>query len=451
MDLHRRSILSGALVAVSLPVGVAGRRTDGEWPLVRFDETNAGYAPIEAGPGEGVAHRWTTDLPHAGGSPVVRDSSIFVGTDRGTVHAFDADDGTELWQVDLTDGATVRCSVVDDALYATTGDDGEGIVWTIDPTDGSERRFAAGFAAPLSPITADGSHLVVRSSAAVVALEAADGSEAWRFEFDERLPDRHLEVPPTLDGDRVYVATSDSRVTAIDAVDGSEAWSRGFEWPVDRTLEGLHPPVRGPDELVVANTRQVAALEPVVGELLWERDVVEPRQPFEPAPAPPVVTDEAIVLPAEEVVITLDRDGSDRWEAPFEEPLSGTAVAATDAAVFVANHGDGVYGFDPTDGGRQFRVAFEEGQHVDEITGIAAAGESIYFGQYSLHAVADGDAAVITLGEPPANDVVSFPPIEVIYALGGGAALAVLAGLAALFRRRTAAEESSARTDDRSS
>jgi alcohol dehydrogenase (cytochrome c) len=84
---------------------------------------------------------------------------------------------------------------------------------------------AEGHQAP--PIVNDGMMYVSTPGNQIIALDAASGTELWRYV--RALPDDLFQLHPThrgvaLYGDKVYMATLDSCVVALHAADGVEAW-----------------------------------------------------------------------------------------------------------------------------------------------------------------------------------------------------------------------------------
>lgn len=77
------------------------------------------------------------------------------------------------------------------------------------------------------PIVNDGMMFVSTPENQIIALDAASGTEIWRYRRE--LPEDLFQLHPTnrgvaLYGDRVYMATLDACVVALDAATGEEAW-----------------------------------------------------------------------------------------------------------------------------------------------------------------------------------------------------------------------------------
>lgn len=237
-----------------------------DWPQVRGDARRSGIRPDREGPRR-VAESWTVDLGGPVGAPVCDHDAVYVGTERGTLYALEAESGRRRWTVETTastetapvlgrervvfgtDDATVRAvdratgddrwetalpgtlagapALADGRLYvghdeglsALAAETGEP-VWTHE-TEGA----IAG-----SPAVADargwsGPRVFVGSEReTVVALATDDGEEVWRAPADGVVVDG-----PTVAGDRVYVADDDGTLLALDAETGQTWFTYGTE------------------------------------------------------------------------------------------------------------------------------------------------------------------------------------------------------------------------------
>jgi outer membrane protein assembly factor BamB len=73
----------------------------------------------------GVSLAWARALGNIDGSPVLRGSRVYVGTNNGRVHALDANDGTPLWMFDTGLGEPIKGYLFpdgsgDDLYFSTT-------------------------------------------------------------------------------------------------------------------------------------------------------------------------------------------------------------------------------------------------------------------------------------------------------------------------------------------
>lgn len=187
-ERSRRSLL--AALGVAGVAGCLGRgdgsvgppaAIDSDWPAPGYDHRRT-YATDEAsGPTSRVAELWASSTEAGLSAPVVADGRVLVGGDDGVVRALDAVTGELDW--DSSVGGTAGTPRVRDGLvYAPTGE-------------------------------------------AVVALDAADGSEMWR----QPTPDREglLLGPHGLY--TVGPSGETGRVVARTPADGTERWRTELE------------------------------------------------------------------------------------------------------------------------------------------------------------------------------------------------------------------------------
>lgn len=127
------------------------------------------------------------------------------GTTGGTVYVLDLDDGEQRWQIDLDHEIADVSSGPDGVLYVATRN---GTVRAI--ADGSIRWTGADLPGTVASVTAGPAVYVhTYDSHAVVALDASDGSEQWRFVSDEAL------TRPVVDGYSVYVGSKSGTLYAF--------------------------------------------------------------------------------------------------------------------------------------------------------------------------------------------------------------------------------------------
>lgn len=122
-----------------------------------------------------------------------------------------------------------------------------------------------------TPVLAGGRLFVCASALdAVLALDAADGHELWRFH-----PESPARLPPASDGQRVFVGADDGRIYALDAADGHELWRH--EPPARRLVLGNGHlistwPVRGGPVLADGTLYAASGLYGFMGTFIWALD-----------------------------------------------------------------------------------------------------------------------------------------------------------------------------------
>ncbi|QDU40557.1 outer membrane biogenesis protein BamB [Maioricimonas rarisocia] len=71
-----------------------------------------------------------------------------------------------------------------------------------------------------------------RSSQSVVCADAATGELQWRRKLTDKAPKHGYEgsrCTPTVDGDRLYVVTSNGQISCLRTADGEVVWTRSFD------------------------------------------------------------------------------------------------------------------------------------------------------------------------------------------------------------------------------
>ena len=90
----------------------------------------------------------------------------------------------------------------------------------------------------------------------VAAVDIESGAVAWRKAVTRRAPDHRYEgsrCTPTVDGDRLYVVTSDGEIACLQADDGEILWQRSFDEWKGRMMSGWgfsEPPLVDGDVVV---------------------------------------------------------------------------------------------------------------------------------------------------------------------------------------------------------
>jgi outer membrane protein assembly factor BamB len=157
----------------------------------------------------------------------------------------------------------------------------------------------------VSPLAADSRQLYVATrDGALTAVDLATGEVTWRV--------RGLGGPPAATDGRVVVRDETGTVYSLRPRDGA------LRWKVDTGVAGLVPPTLDGDRLYVAG-QGLVALDAAAGERLWTRPVVAAIT------APPVATASRLLVgDAGGVLRCLDRaTGTELWSQP-----TGGAVLA---------------------------------------------------------------------------------------------------------------------------
>lgn len=384
--------------------GTTGDSTDeslaaaASWPQFGNDLRNSGHAPSASGPKDDAALAWRFDAgtPTMNASPVVADGTVYVpgSGDPGYVHALDAATGESVWRFEPAGYATCAPAFAKGALYfgtwgrtfyaldAATGE----VLWKNEVG----HRFGSS-----SPAVADGTvyvgtngdgPLVVSGdddeefeSGAVLALDAATGTEQWRYDdFGEK---DDVESSMAVADGRVYFG-GENAVHSLDAGSGSVAWSREISTHADSSPAVVDGTVyygatlTGDRRDESDDPARLWALDAATGETVWSAAIADTSLRISPA-----VADGTVYVAASSVractgvgggtedgesncsgtnrgrLYAVDAASGDRqWTAEFQtDTRSSPAVA--DGVVYVGN-GDGIAAV-TTDGENLWRIAFE--------------------------------------------------------------------------------------------
>ncbi len=282
---------------------------------------------------------WETDLdvPIAGG-PGVGEGLVMVGTSDGEVIALEAQSGAELWRARVSsevlsppgaeDGVIVA-RTIDGKLFGLGAEDGKRL-WVYDRS-----VPALSLRGTSTPAIADGLAVAGFDSGRLVALVVRDGTPSWetrvavpsgRSEL-ERLVD--LDADPVVFRDTVYAVTFQGRVSAVDLITGTVVWRRDMS-----SHAGVGVDRR--NVYVTDDQSHVWALDRLSSASLWRQQKLQAR---------------AVTSPASfrEYVVVGDLEGYVHWlrqedgQFAARVRVDGAAIiappVATDEAVYIYSAG----------------------------------------------------------------------------------------------------------------
>ena len=186
---------------------------------------------------------WSTSVGNGIGDfysnlhPAWQDGNIYAADRRGTVKAVNADDGKEVWSVDLSE---------------KTG-------------------FFSSTRPALLPggLTVDGAHVYIGSEKAqVFALNTSDGSIAWQSKAAGEV----LSRPVVSDG-LVLVHTSNGQLQAMNETDGAVAWTVNLDMPALSLRGESAPAVAFGAAIVGGDNGRVSAVLMKEGQLIWQQRI----------------------------------------------------------------------------------------------------------------------------------------------------------------------------------
>jgi len=222
-----------------------------DWPQFRGPNcsgisTGEASLPVEFSAEKNV--RWSAELGDGVGSPVIAAGRLFVTAliDEQSVglYAYDAEDGTPLWKRTWNTGPLPEVHLTNSHASTT-------------PAADADRVY------------------VYFPSIGMLALSAADGSDAWEC----KLPVPFFvfkwgpAMSPVLYKDMLLFCQDDDLYPALYAINKSDGEIRWKDDRYDMAVNYSHPVIcetdQG-DEIVVAGTGKLIGYDPQNGERLWE-------------------------------------------------------------------------------------------------------------------------------------------------------------------------------------
>jgi len=176
--------------------------------------------------------------------PAFADSVVYAADRKGTVTAFNADDGKEVWSVNLAE---------------------------------KDGWFSRAPALLSGGITVSGGHVYIGSEKAqVYALNTSDGSVAWQT----RVAGEALSRPVVSDG-VVLIHTSNGQLQALNEADGAVKWTVNLDMPA-LSLRGESAPATAFGAAIVGGDNgRVSAVLMEQGQMIWQQRISQATGPTE--------------------------------------------------------------------------------------------------------------------------------------------------------------------------
>src|SRR5574343_800041 len=235
---------------------------------------------------------------------------LVVGTPKGEVLAFSADDGKALWRAKVSSEVLAAPVIGDDGVAVKSGDNQ---VFLLDAVDGGRKWAYQRATPPLSvrsagaPVFADRYLFVGYPGGKLVALALQNGAPVWEgavaspkgaTELD-RVAD--VVASPVVDGRQICAVAFQGRIACFDlGQGGAMIWSRDLSSATGLALDGRY--------LFVTDDKGVVyGLDRLSGSGLWKQDKLKSRR----VGAPIVRRGQVIVADGEGIIHFLSReDGS---------------------------------------------------------------------------------------------------------------------------------------------
>lgn len=342
--------------------------TPGDPRQFQVDSQNRGV--VDATVPAATEVRWHRRLPPIDGGLSIVDDRLVVAA-RSEVIALDTGDGTEQWNRRVGLDLSAPPALTTDTAYVTAWNGGpqeERGLAALALDDGTEQwRAIPDVDVSVAPTVADGTVFVGGSlhSSEVVAIDATEGHERWRFEVGQ-----YATTPAVADG-AVFAGGGKEHVAcAIDADTGDELW----QFEADGEVWG-GPTVVGSTVYVGSRSGHLYAVDAANGDRRWEAE-------FGAGVAASIAaTNDRLFVPTRESIVALDTDGERQWSI---DRIGSTHPPIAAGENVVVADSRGVYCLDATTGETVWHREGEE----------HAIGDAIYAGIDCAPVVAGGDVYV---------------------------------------------------------
>ncbi|MEU8799446.1 serine/threonine-protein kinase [Spirillospora sp. NPDC048819] len=288
-------------------------------------------------------------------TPVIAGGTVFAGSEKGNLLAFDAGTGKPRWTYRTSQRIVTGLAAASGLVYALSQD---GVLHAVDARTGRARWRRTVGRTQADPIAAGG--LVYSGGDAVHALDASGGSVRWRGSGAGRTP--------AVAGGAVYVPR-DKSLAAYDASTGRARWTYASPAGVQDTAAA-----NGLVCFADFQGERIHAVDARTGKRRWTFDVGET------ATSRPVMTDRTVyVCDYGGKVSALDSaTGTMRWQAQLEGQIQENPVLAG-GTLYVPSgvySGGSVYALDAGTGRKVWRFQTDDGIE----SGPAIANGIVYTG-----------------------------------------------------------------------
>ena len=342
-------------------------------------DATATPAPMATPAAGALRWRYTADS-WFDAAPVLRDDTLYIGSQDGRLYAFEASGGKPVWDFragsNITGAAAVTESLV---IVGTLG----GKVHAIDRSTGAPVwEFATDGKIWSDAAVSDNTVFVGSEDGYIYALDIALGSLKWRFETGGS-----VVGGPSVAGNTVYAASYDDYVYALDTRTGE------VRWKTELQARSVSTPLVSDGLVFVGSSDDhLYALDESTGRLVWNfwaRGNVLTSA---------AASNGRVYFGSDDgYVYALDAgDGSTLWSFKTDDRVRSSPLAH-EGVVYVGSDDDHLYALDAVTGSLIWRYATGD----DVRTTALVRGGMVYFGSRDsrVYAVAAVDSA--SLGSAP--------------------------------------------------
>jgi outer membrane protein assembly factor BamB len=188
-----------------------------DWHQFNGDPQHSGVRRAFTAP-DRPAESWTVDLAGVVGSPILDRNTVFVGTDRGNLYAFDRETGRRRWVFEAATGFDATPAFASGTVYAATE---TGTIYALASSTGESVWQADLPAAPKADLAVSTDWLYAGHAEGVTALGVETGEVGWTHETESAV----VGCPVIGEDERkMYAGLEGSAVHGLDGETGEERW-----------------------------------------------------------------------------------------------------------------------------------------------------------------------------------------------------------------------------------
>jgi outer membrane protein assembly factor BamB len=180
--------------------------------------------PVQPPPSLPTTVRWSVAISASPAAPpIIEGDHVYIVLQSGVVSARNITDGAPAWEVKLPSERPV--AVDGGRVFVATPDQ----LVALNAADGTQ-AWSVPSAPVTAPLLAQGGWLIAATDKTLTAFRSADGSQVWSRSLAD------VEVMPTVEADNLYVPLQDGRLLALELRTGADRWVKSLVGPLSEVL-----------------------------------------------------------------------------------------------------------------------------------------------------------------------------------------------------------------------
>lgn len=222
---------------------------------------------------------WQTKLGQIGNydlSPIVEASFVYAASVEGDLVKLDANNGTQLWRVNVPEKITGGVGVGGSLVLVGTQ---KGTIYAYDLSGKLQWISRLSSEVLSSPRYYDGMVIVRTGDSRIYGINADDGSRKWVYDRTTPALTLRSSAGIVVDGGAIYAGFAGGKLIAIRADNGKILWEASVAQPkgvteIERIADITSlPMVDGALVYAVAYQGRIAAVDRASGRVVWNRDI----------------------------------------------------------------------------------------------------------------------------------------------------------------------------------